>query len=333
MSRILIITDAWDQINGVVTTFINTIRVLREQGNEVSVIHPGLFKTTPLPTYPEIKIAINPWKVGKLIEDANADEIHIATEGPIGLFATWYCRRKKYAFTTSYHTKMPEYLKTRFKWLPIGIPYAYMRHLHRKSKNILVTTQSMKDELILNGFKNDITVWGRGVDTSIFNDNDRTLSKLPRLLYVGRISPEKNLEAYLDMPTYGIKYVVGDGPLLEHYKEKYQNDTSIKFVGPKKGKELQQYYVDSEVLVFPSKTDTFGIVMLEAMACGTPVAAYPVTGPIDCVENNVTGVLHDSLGYACHLALLLNRDKIAKIGQTKTWESCTQIFQDSLVHK
>jgi glycosyltransferase involved in cell wall biosynthesis len=191
----------------------------------------------------------------------------------------------------------------------------------------------MKDELESHGFKNPITVWGRGVDTSVFNEDGRNLSKLARYLYVGRISPEKNLEAYLDMPTFGMKYVVGDGPLLEYYKEKYKDDTKIRFEGPKKGKELQHYYANCEVFVFPSKTDTFGIVMLEAMACGTPVAAYPVTGPIDCVENNVTGILHENLAYATHLALLLNRDKIRKIGQTKTWESCTQIFRDSLVHK
>lgn len=337
MSRILIITDAWDQINGVVTTFINTIKVLREQGNDVSVIHPGMFKTVPLPSYSEIKIAINPWKVGKMIENANADEIHIATEGPIGLFATWYCRRKGYKFTTSYHTKMPEYLKTRFKWLPIGIPYAYMRHLHRKSQNILVTTKSMKTELEQHGFTSPITVWGRGVNTDKFYQWE---GQYPHYaLYVGRISPEKNLQAFFDMDIPTTKIVVGDGPDFDYWFDKAAEynlknpGKSISFVGPRKNEELSSTYSNAQVFVFPSKTDTFGIVMLEAMACGTPVIGYPVTGPIDCVEQGVTGYLDDDLTKAYHEALKLDRDKIAEIGQQNTWEKCTAVFKNTLVRK
>lgn len=331
--RILIITDAWDQMNGVVTTFVNTISELRSMGHDVKVISPDDFRTVPLPTYKEIKVAINPWKVGKLIEGAQADYIHVATEGPIGLFAAMYLRDKGYSFTTSYHTKMPEYVNERFPFVSADFVYRYMRFIHKNSSNILVTTESMKQELLQKGFKSDMIVWGRGVDTSIFNTEGRELSKKARLLYVGRISPEKNLEAYFDLPVYATKYVVGDGPLLEHYKNKYREDPDIVFVGAKKGKELQQYYVNAEAFVFPSKTDTFGIVMLESMACGTPVIAYPVTGPIDCVEQGVTGYLSDNLAEAYYNACGLKRKDIAAIGATKTWENCTQIFVNSLVNK
>ena len=332
--RILIITDAWNQMNGVVTTFENTIRELKNMGHEVKLITPDDFKTVPLPTYKEIKVAINPWKVSKLIEEAAADYIHVATEGPIGLFATNYLRKRSWAFTTSYHTKMPEYVNERFPFVSKKLVYRYMKHIHKKSKSVLVTTESMKRELLHAGFENDMIVWGRGVDTSIFNPEGRNDDPhTPCWLYVGRISPEKNLEALLDMKIIGVKRIVGDGPLLNHYKEKYKDNPYIIFEGAKRGKELQQAYVNADVFVFPSKTDTFGIVMLEAMACGTPVAAFPVTGPKDCVDEGVTGCLNDDLYWAVATCLDLDREKIAAVGLTKTWENCTQIFANSLVNK
>jgi glycosyltransferase involved in cell wall biosynthesis len=333
MTTILIITDAFlPQVNGVVTTFINTIKVLEQEGFVVDVISPSLFKTIPLIGYREIRIAINPWIVGKLIETINPDHIHIATEGPIGLFAGIYCRKKGYQFSTSYHTKMPEYIKERYKVIPVNFSYTYMKFIHRGSSNILVTTDSMKTELLKQGFKNKITVWGRGVDTTIFNDTGRIPHKKLSLLYVGRISIEKNIKAYLDMPVDAVKYVVGNGPLLETYKKNYKNDPNIIFVGEKKGKELQYYYVNADVFVFPSKTDTLGIVLLESIACGTPVIAYPVTGPIDCITDGLTGILSNNLGnIEMQKAILLDRHKIFEIGQTLTWEKCTDIFRNSLV--
>jgi glycosyltransferase involved in cell wall biosynthesis len=339
--KILIITDAWKpQINGVVTTFINTIGVLKKRGHKVNVIYPAMFKTRSLPSYKEIKIAVNPWKVGQFIERVKPDAIHIATEGPIGLFAGMYCRWKGYNFTTSYHTKMPEYVNTRFPFISPKLIYKYMRFIHKGSKSILVTTPSMLNDLHDNKFDMDrLTVWGRGVNTQLFNSTkkpDIFMSK-PYALYVGRISPEKNIEAFLEMKiTYNgtnipyRKVVVGSGPAFQELNKKY-ND--VVFVGAKKGEELHQWYANASVFVFPSKTDTYGIVMLEAMACGTPVIGYPVTGPIDCVEQGVTGILDDDLESAFYLALKLDRNKIAEVGKTRTWERCTDIFEKSLVNK
>lgn len=350
MKKLLIINDNHpDLINGVVTTFENTIKVLEAQDIEVVVINPNDFKSIALPTYKEIKIAINPWKVFSLIDKHNPDYIHIATEGPLGLFAGMYCRKKKYNFTTSYHTKMPEYIKERFPWMPLAISYAFMKFIHKKSSTILVTTESMKNELIDHGFKSPIKVWGRGVDTSIFNDDTANPSNAlfnypdmfkPYALYVGRVSPEKNLDAFLDMDIPVNKIIVGNGPAFNELHEKIcQHHTPSKsgfstmMVGAKKGKELQEWYANADVFVFPSKTDTFGIVMLEAMACGTPVIGYPVTGPIDCVQEGITGSLDESLDSAFSRAISLDRNKIFTIGQANTWEKCSKVFLNTLVKR
>jgi glycosyltransferase involved in cell wall biosynthesis len=335
--KILIVTDAWEpQVNGVVTTFKNTIRELESKGYTVDVISPNDFKTVSLPTYKEIKIAINPWKVSKLIEKSNPDYIHIATEGPLGLVAGYYCRKRGYAFTTSYHTKMPEYVHERFKFVPMDWVYAYMRLIHKGSANVLVTTESMSEELKQHGFKQNIIVWGRGVDTSVFHPEKRfppLPSDKPVLLYVGRISIEKNLDDFFNISNDCYKIAVGAGPQYAHYKEKYKDNDHIWLVGERKGWELQQTYAFADAFVFPSKTDTFGIVMLESMACGTPVVAYPVTGPKDCVIDGVTGILSNDLESAVSSALKLDRNAVFEIGKTKTWESCTEVFKNSLVLK
>jgi glycosyltransferase involved in cell wall biosynthesis len=349
--KLLLITDAWDQMNGVVTTFVNTIRCMEANGHQVEVIHPGLFKTKALPTYKEIKIAINPWKIKKMIRDSTATHIHIATEGPLGLFASRYCTKYGISYTTSYHTKMPEYIRERFKFIPLWLSYAYMRLIHKHSKKILVTTPSMKTELEQHGFKNSIEVWGRGVDTNIFNnDTDHPTNPIydypkffkPYALYVGRVSIEKNIDAFLDMNIPMNKIIVGSGPYSDELHDKCARDhtpsknhpnCSAVMVGTMKGKELQEWYANASAFVFPSKTDTFGIVMLEAMACGTPVVAYPVTGPIDCVEQGVTGVLDDDLEKAFGEAIKLDRNKVAAFGSLNTWEKCTAIFEKSLVSR
>lgn len=352
--KILIITDAWiNQTNGVVTTLINTKKCLEEMGHNVEVISPNQFNVKELPTYKEIKIATNPWKIGKMIKDINPDAIHIATEGPLGLFAGMYLRKKKYKFTTSYHTKMPEYVNERFKFIPKSLVYMYMRFIHKGSSTILVTTESMLQELQKHGFKQNIMVWNRGVDATIFNTENLSSDEpyeyykmlKPYVLYVGRISIEKNLEAFINLDIPYNKVIVGDGPLFD---ELFNDLNSVKMVpsgnvdkpkyatimvGKQIGEELKRWYAHAEVFVFPSKTDTYGIVMLESMACGTPVAAYPVTGPIDCVKNNVTGYLDDDLASAIEKCTKLDRSKIAKIGQANTWESCTQTFLKTLVNK
>jgi glycosyltransferase involved in cell wall biosynthesis len=336
MATVLIVTDAWNQMNGVVTTLSNTKRVMEAAGYTVKLITPEDFMTIPFPTYKEIKLAINPWKVGKLIKAANAEYIHIATEGPLGLCASMYCRLKGYKFTTSYHTKMPEYISERFPWFPQKLAYSYMRFLHSASSNVLVTTKSMAKELEDHGFKNNLIVWGRGVDTSIFypaTPEERGLHKQAIALYVGRVSIEKNVKNFINA-AYHLGYraiVVGDGPQLEELKARY--GTEIEFVGRKTGKELADYYRMADVFVFPSKTDTFGIVMLEAMACGTPVAGYNVTGPIDCVTQGVTGFTHSLLSFAVGQSAMLDRKQVAALGSTYTWEVCTQTFINALVPK
>ena len=331
--KVLIITDtSFDQINGVVTTLKNTIKGLESNGYTDDVITPdNNFKTISLPTYKEIKVAINPWKIRNMILKSNADFIHVATEGPLGLFATNFLRKVGKRFTTSYHTKMPEYVHARFKCILTSWGYAYMKHIHKKSSNILVTTPSMKDELIKHGFDGNITVWNRGVDTTLFNPENREIdSDTTHFLYVGRISVEKNIQAFLDMDIIGIKHIVGDGPLLNTYKTLHKNNSNIIFHGAKMGKDLQQAYVNADVLVFPSLTDTYGIVMLEAMACGTPVAAFKVTGPIDCVTDGITGFVKDDLKAATLDCLYLDRALVAEYGSKNTWDTCTKTFIASL---
>ncbi|MDE1830301.1 MAG: glycosyltransferase family 1 protein [Thaumarchaeota archaeon] len=341
--KILIVTDAWHpQVNGVVRTLDEVGKQLINQGHNVRFLTPLEFRTFAVPTYKEIKLPWNIWKVSSIIKDFNPDAIHIATEGTLGIAARWYCTRHKIEFTSSYHTKFPEYIKLRFPFIPLWLSYKFMRWVHSWSKTILVTTESMKQELIEHKFKAPIVVWSRGVDYEIFNPSRRFNSvhqnenrpPVKTLLYVGRVSIEKNLEAFLklEMPNT-IKVIVGDGPARKKMEDQYPYTA---FLGYKDGIELAMEIANADVFVFPSKTDTFGIVMIEAAACGTPVAAYPVTGPIDFVKDGINGSLNENLEQAIKTALTIDRKCCYEYTKANySWEYCAKIFFDTLalIHK
>ena len=326
--RITLVTDTWNNVNGVVTTLKATVNELRSWGHIVQVIEPSKFKTLPCPGYPEVRLAWNIWNVGKMIADFNPDAIHIATEGPIGFAARWYCKVEKRSIphNTSYHTKFPEFLNTYWN-IPLSWSYWAMKWFHKFSTKVLVTTESMKAELEAKGVGN-MAVWSRGVDHILFNQNRRSDYYPNRyILCVSRVSIEKGLDDFCGLKGFGRKVLVGDGPYLEELKKKYPD---VEYVGYKKGIELAQYYADADVFVFPSVNDTFGVVMLEAIACGTPIAAYPATGPIDVVENGINGYMKEDLATAVALASTLDRSIVAASSEKYTWANCTKTFYDNL---
>ena len=332
MKRILIITDnLLDQVNGVVTTFTNVEKQALKNNYKISYIDPSMFFHFSALWYPEVKISI-PFNVGKKIEKINPDYIHIATEGTVGLAARNYCSKKGYNFNTSYHTKFPEFLKEIYG-IPESITYKYVRWFHKDSKKVLTTTQTMVDELKSNRFTADVIAWTRGVDTEVFSNITREDSNHYTILYVGRVSKEKGLDDLCkiksDIFDYQIQ-IVGDGPYRKELETKYSN---VEFVGYKKGKELAQYYRNADVLCFPSRTDTFGIVMIESMSMGTPVAAYPVAGPIDVIEQGVTGFMNEDLEDAIGACLYIERDDVEEQSKKWTWENCWKIFENNLVEK
>lgn len=327
--RILIVTDAWaPQINGVVITLRNTIRTLEEMGHVVATITPDGFHTVPCPTYPDISLSLFPGReVKRQILAFAPDAIHIATEGPLGLAARRHCLRTKRPFTTAYHTQFPEYVHARIR-LPLAISYRWMRWFHAPASALMVATPDIRRRLEARGFAN-LAMWSRGVDTLLFNASQSRSANLqnPIFAYVGRVAVEKNIEAFLDLDLPGTKWVVGDGPARVALERKYP---LAKFFGMKSGEDLAWHYRQADVFVFPSRTDTFGLVMLEAMACGTPVAAYPVTGPIDVVTEGVTGVLHEDLRVAALGALDLSREVVSAAAQGSTWRAATEQFVNSL---
>ena len=329
MIKLAIVTDAWEpQVNGVVTTLGKTRDTARQLGHTVRVINPNACKTIPCPTYPEIKLAMNPGRhVRREIEDFKPTHIHIATEGPLGMFTRRYCIKNNLAFTTSYHTQFPEYIRERFP-IPLAISYAYFRNFHSKATRTMVGTPHLRKLLEERNFKN-IALWSRGVDHSIFKPSDKNFLSYERpiWIYVGRVAVEKNIEAFLELDLPGTKVVIGDGPAANELKTKYDN---VKFEGYKFGQELATYISSGDAFVFPSVTDTFGVVMIEAMACGLPVAAFPVTGPRDVVRNDVTGCLREDLDEACLAALELNPADCIDQAQEYTWEKATQQFIDNL---
>lgn len=335
MKKILIVTDAWTpQINGVVTTLKNVISILEKNGHDVHIIsHQSKgFKTFKAPSYPEIDFVWNLWKIKSMMDEINPEYIHISTEGPLGIAATIYCKLKKIPFTTSYHTKTPEYLKSVWK-IPLMIGYSFMRWLHNDSKMILVTTESMQKELEKYKFNSKMKVWSRGVNLDLFKPVfvEKSSSKKIKLLYVGRVSVEKNLEAFFQcyIPFDHKKIVVGDGPMLETYQNKYPE---INFLGAKTSNDLVKAYNNADVFVFPSKWDTFGIVMIEANACGIPIAAYPVTGPKDFIIDGLNGFMSDNLSIAITKALKLDKTKIRTyIEDFYSWQNCADIFENTLV--
>lgn len=336
MTKILIITDAWDpQVNGVVTTLKKNIYELKKSGNIVDVIHPYMegFKRVSIPGYNEIECVYNIKYVyntlDKYIRFSNYS-IHIAThEGPLGSIARHYCKKINIKYTSSYHTKFDDYLYTYLK-VPKFISRFVTKHMYKNSHKILVTTESIKKYLSKYCDSEKLVIWNRGVDHNLFKPLPIQVKKETNiLLYVGRVSKEKNIEAFLDLKVDGLKVVVGDGPELPRLKEKYGK--SVLFVGKKSGTELAEFYKIADVFVFPSKSDTFGIVMLEAMACGTPTAAYPAPGPIDVIKNGISGYLDTDLKKSIEKCLTIDRDIVYNESLNYTWKNCSEIFKNTLI--
>ncbi|HUQ09299.1 MAG TPA: glycosyltransferase family 1 protein [Steroidobacteraceae bacterium] len=323
--RILIVTDAWEpQVNGVVRTLKTTAGELGAMGHEVRFLTPLEFRTLPCPTYPEIRLSLFPQPgVNRVIREFDPDVLHIATEGPLGLAARRHALRNDLPFTTAYHTRFPEYVHARLR-LPLSWSYAWLRRFHGAGKAVMAPTQVVVDDLVANGFRN-VRLWSRGVDQSIFHPqpSKRLDSNPPIYLYVGRVAVEKNVEAFLALDLPGSKWVVGTGPALVGLKARFP---AANYLGLLDREELAKVYAAADVFVFPSKTDTFGLVLLEAMACGLPVAAYPVTGPRDVIGDSKAGVLHEDLRTACLDALKLKReDAVARAGLF-TWRAATEQF-------
>lgn len=329
--RIALVTEAWHpQINGVVTTWTHVINILSGQGHEFRVVHAGEFATVPFPRYPDIRVALFPYRrLARLLDEFQPDAIHIATEGPLGWAARRYCLKNDLPFTTSYHTQFPDYLK-RYFGIPQGWTYPYFRRFHRPARATLVPTPRVKQELDARGFEH-VVIWSRGVDAELFTPIPREahfapIRALPRPIFVcsGRVCLEKNLPAFLESDLPGSKLVIGPGPMLPKLRRRYP---AAHFTGYLPPQEYAQHLAAADVFVFPSVTDTFGLVMLEAMACGVPVAAYPVTGPIDVVKHGVTGVLHQDLRTAALQALELNRQDCRQYAMRFPWSTCAwQLF-------
>jgi glycosyltransferase involved in cell wall biosynthesis len=331
MQKILIVTDNLpDQINGVVTTYKNIEPFAAADGYTIDYIHPGRYRHFDCPKYSEVKLAY-PKGLWKEIDAISPDYIHIATEGPMGLYCRRYFTVRGFKYNTAYHTKFPEAVK-KLLHIPEAITWPLIRWFHSNSNAVLTTTPSMVEQLKSKGFGDNVKPWTRGVDRDLFKPAERTaLCGKPLLVCVSRVSKEKNLEAFFELEYPGAtKMMVGDGPMLETYKKKYPD---VHFVGAKRGQELADYYQQADVFVFPSKWDTFGLVMIEAMACGTPVAAYPVQGPIDVIEPNVTGVMNHNLQQAVARALDLDRDVVYNGSLKWSWKRAWEIFRDELVPK
>lgn len=332
--RLLLISDAWQpQTNGVVTTLTYVVRNLEQMGIEVDVIDPSRFLTAPLPGYAEIRIALNPFSIGRMIDESRPDFVHVATEGPVGLAGRAALLNRLIPYTTSFHTKFPEYFNARTGF-PIAWGYRIMQWFHRPALATLCTTERQRDELRRWGFDR-LKVWGRGVDTELFNPGHRTAAERtaasslpPTLLYVGRVAVEKNLEAFLELDVPGRKVVVGDGPSRRALESRFPE---AEFLGYRRGVELAECYANADVFVFPSRTDTFGLVMLEANACGTPVAAFPVTGPLDAVKDGYSGALDADLAQAVERALTLSRADCRAWAESQSWHSITRLFVRELI--
>jgi glycosyltransferase involved in cell wall biosynthesis len=328
--KIAIVSDAgYPQVNGVVRTLQMVSGHLTSFGHEVTMITPDQFRTISCPTYPEIRLALNAWpRVGHLLKDHRPDSIFIATEGPLGLAARQYCRRNGLGFTTSYSTRFPEYLRLRVP-IPKDWSYKFFRWFHSAADAVMVPTDSLRRDLESKGIRNT-ALWSLGVDTELFRpsapDCFRDLPR-PVLVYVGRVAIEKNLEAFLSLQIEGAKVVVGDGPARVQLEKMFPEAV---FVGEKHDQELADHYAGGDVFVFPSKTDTFGLVLLEALACGTPVAAFPVTGPLDVVTSPRVGALDADLGQAVNRALALDRRDCREFALQYSWESCAGVLSQHL---
>jgi glycosyltransferase involved in cell wall biosynthesis len=327
--RIVIATDAWSpQVNGVVNTLKNTRDALLEMGHEVMMVTPEGCRTIPCPTYPEIRLALfQGRRVRKLLDEFRPDHVHIATEGTIGLTVHRVCRKRGIRFTTAYHTQFPEYVRARVP-IPVSLTVRLLRWFHGKAVRTLVPTEAIKSLLEERGFSN-VVIWSRGVKTDLFTPDNPHPYELPRPIwvYVGRVAVEKNIELLLELDLPGSKVIIGDGPDRERLSAQFPD---CRFVGYRFGMELASHIAGADVFVFPSRTDTFGLVMLEAMACGLPVAALPVTGPIDVVRNGETGILDEDLAKACLGALELDGAACRKFAETRSWARSTEEFYSHL---
>lgn len=328
--RIVLISDAWHpQVNGVVTTVKNTVIALKQLGHEVELITPDRFKTYPWPGYPDVGMAFlcGP-KLRPIIEAFKPDAIHLVTEGSIGYAARRYCLELGYRYTSSYLSRFPEYFKLRTGF-PMSVSAAYLRWFHSESSRVMVATASLEEEMQKKGYRH-LARWSRGVDTETFHPRTKASiqDQPPIFMFIGRVAIEKNIEAFLKLELPGTKYVVGDGPHRELLVEKYP---AVRFTGYKHGENLARYLAAADVFVFPSLTDTFGVVLLEALACGVPVAAYPVQAPKDVIRDSKVGILSEDLQQAALTALSLSPQACQSYAQEYTWQKCTQQFVDNLV--
>lgn len=333
MTRITIVSDAWyPQVNGVVRSIENTNRELTRMGVEVSMITPQNFSSVPCPTYPEIRLSVASYSaVAKLLESQGPTSVHIATEGPLGLLARRWCLKNDLPFSTSYHTRFPEYVAARFP-VPIRWMRAFVRWFHNAGNGCMVATASLERELSKLGLKN-LLRWSRGIDQAQFHprplEEEPFGLKRPIFMTVSRIAVEKNLPAFLDLDLPGSKVVVGDGPERETLQRRYPD---VLFTGMKTGEDLARAYAQADVFVFPSKTDTFGNTILEALASGVPVAAYPVTGPVDIIEEGSgAGALNEDLGQACLDALACPRENARRLARNFTWEAASKQFLNNVL--
>ncbi|HMN96994.1 MAG TPA: glycosyltransferase family 1 protein [Phycisphaerales bacterium] len=327
--RIALVTDAWKpQVNGVVTTLGHVVRELEGRGHSVQVVHPGLFRTVPCPRYPQIRLALLPGRgTAQRLDEWSPEAVHIATEGPLGIAARRWCRRRRRPFTTSWHTQFPLYLRA-YAGVPEAWSYRFLRWFHGAAERTLVPTESVRRELAERGFTG-VRTWTRGVEHDLFRPRPRGFFPFERpiLLYAGRVAAEKNIEAFLALRHPGTKVVVGDGPILPRLRERHPDAV---FTGFRHGEELARHFADADVFVFPSRTDTFGVVMLEAMACGVPVAALPVTGPRDVVREGVSGALDEDLDAAVARALRCDRAATSAYARGFSWERCADLFLENL---
>jgi len=327
--KVMIVTDAWrPHVNCVVRTLTTTKLEMEKMGHEVDLLSPLEFRTFPCPTYPEIRLSWLPGKtVEKRIREFAPHALHIATEGPLGIAARRYALRNNLPFTTAYHTRFPEYVQARFG-IPLSWTYRFLRWFHGPSSAMMAPTPKVKSDLEEWDFTNAV-LWTRGVDLDVFKLQEayKLDSKPPIFLYVGRVAVEKNVEAFLELDLPGSKWVAGDGPAMAGLKAKYPD---VNYLGVLNQQELAEVYASADVFVFPSKTDTFGLVLLEAMACGLPVAAYPVTGPIDVLGDSDAGVMHEDLREACLAALNIDRKTARAHAEKFSWRAATEQFVSHL---
>jgi 1,2-diacylglycerol 3-alpha-glucosyltransferase/glucuronosyltransferase len=324
--RIALVTDAWaPQVNGVVRTLDTLVRHLEAAGHVLAPVTPAQFRTLPCPTYPEIRLALHPrGTIAARFDVFEPQAIHIATEGPLGMAARAVCLARGLPFTTAFHTRFPEYVAARFA-VPTRWSYAWLRRFHAPSRVVMVATPRLRDELEARGFRH-LANWGRGVDEKLFTParrDERLGLPRPVFLFVGRVAVEKNLSAFLDLDLPGSKLVVGDGPLLAPFRRRYP---AVHFAGKQEGEALARLYASADAFVFPSRTDTFGLVLLEALASGLPVAAFPVAGPLDVVNDSGAGVLGSDLRQAALAALAIPRERCRAFALTHSWSESAAEF-------